>query len=298
MYILDAHIHMEADGTRSMEANWGQFLSGTKTAGVSGGVILSPDPTKPGSGGPASRLAAVLDFCQKRDNLFPFLWIDPMADHVLDQMDEAAGRGIAGFKIICSGFYPGDSAVIAACTKAAELNKPVLFHSGILWDGRDSSRYNRPGEFEALLEVPKLRFCLAHISWPWTDECIAVYGKFSNALALRPELSCEMFIDLTPGTPRIYRRDALEKLFGSGYQVKYNVMFGSDCTAERYNGAWAAEWTARDTELIRQCVPDDCEDTIEHIYAKNLLRFLGKSKEHIVREYPQTAETPEEVQTP
>lgn len=292
MYILDSHIHMETDancGKGHGEARE-QFLSNAANAGVSGGIIISPDPTKPENGKPDSRLNRVLDFCRDSESLFPFLWIDPTADGVLEQIEEAAERGIDGFKIICSGFFPNSKAVISACTRAAELSKPVLFHSGILWDGKDSSRYNRPGEFEALIEIPKLRFCLAHISWPWTDECIAVYGKFSNSLALRADLSCEMFIDITPGTPRIYRRDALEKLFGSDYQVKYNLMFGSDCSAEGYNYKWSHEWITRDTELIRQFVPGDYKDTMEHIYSKNLLRFIGKSEERIVREYPITAE--------
>lgn len=75
-----------------------------------------------------------------------------------------------------------------------------------------SSQYNRPSEFEPLLEINGLKFSLAHISWPWCDELIAVYGKFLNAYAGNPDHSVEMFIDITPGTPPIYRQEVLTKL--------------------------------------------------------------------------------------
>jgi hypothetical protein len=103
----------------------------------------------------------------------------------------------------------------------------MLFHSGILYDGRDTSRYNRPAEFECLLDVPGLRFAMAHISWPWCDEMIALYGKFQAAHGSRADVP-ELFIDTTPGTPAIYRRDALTKVFTVGFDVKHNVLFGSD----------------------------------------------------------------------
>ena len=51
----------------------------------------------------------------------------------------------------------------------AKHEKPVLFHSGILWDGLNSSSTTSP-RFEALLEVNGLKFALAHVSWPWHDE--------------------------------------------------------------------------------------------------------------------------------
>ena len=48
---------------------------------------------------------------------------------------------------------------------------------------------------EAGFDIPGLRFCCAHISWPWCEECVAVYGKFLNALTRsdrpRGELPCD-----------------------------------------------------------------------------------------------------------
>ena len=64
----------------------------------------------------------------------------------------------------------------------AKLNVPVIFHTGILWDGRVSSNYNRPLHWESLLPITNLRFSMGHCSWPWVDECIALYGKFLKSV--------------------------------------------------------------------------------------------------------------------
>lgn len=286
--IFDSHIHTQRYGG-TPEENRRELLASMKKAGVSGGVILSMDPSEYTSISPADRLQHVLDLCGEEKNLFPFYFIDPMCDTALDEVEAAAKANIMGFKIICSGFYPSHENVLAVCRRVAELDKPVIFHSGILWDGKDSAKYNRPGEFECLLDVPHLRFSLAHISWPWCDECLAVYGKFNNAYSLRPDLSCEMYIDVTPGTPRNYRRQVFSNIFLGDYTMKYNMLFGTDCDTKNYGVSWTKEWIKRDTALYRELVPDDSDDLIEHIYNKNLFRFLGLSNEKVNKIIPQVA---------
>lgn len=286
--IFDGHIHTQRyDGTS--EENRKELLVSLNKAGISGGVVLSMDPTEYPSVRPMDRLQYVIDLCGDKKNLFPFYFIDPLSDTAMDEVEAAYNAGIMGYKIICSGYYPSHENVLAVCRRAAELNKPVIFHSGILWDGRDSARYNRPGEFECLLEVPKLRFSLAHISWPWCDECLAVYGKFNNAYSLRPDLSCEMYIDVTPGTPRNYRRQAFSNIFLGDYTMKYNILFGTDCDTKSYGVSWATEWMERDNALYKEFVPDDYEDLIDHVYDKNLFRFLGLSDEKVEKIIPQVA---------
>ena len=281
---LDAHIHslqLEGNGAEKQK----KLLADMETVGISGGLLISVDPLTFPEATYQQRIDAILQQAEGQENLFPFFWINPLDEDAVEQVDYAVKAGIDGFKIINSYTYPSDPRVMAICRRAAELDKPVLFHSGILWDGRDSARFNRPAEFECLLEIPKLRFMLAHISWPWCDECVAVLGKFDNAKTLRPDLSCEMFVDVTPGTPEIYREDAIKKLFFSGYDSKYNVLFGTDCNTEHYNTRWAAQWMRRDDGLYRQFGLAD-EDFLSHIYHKNLLRFLGKSDEVVSKKLP------------
>ena len=175
--------------------------------------------------------------------------------------------------MICGHHYPGDPKALEVYRVIAEMNKPILFHSGILWDGVPSSKYNRPVEFEPLLDVPGLRFALAHISWPWCDELIAVYGKFLSAHVRRPDLTVEMFIDTTPGTQPIYRRDALAKLFGVGFNVDGNVMFGSDTVLDNCSANKWREMIDSDRRIYDELGLG--ESVKEAIFAGNLRRFVG-----------------------
>jgi predicted TIM-barrel fold metal-dependent hydrolase len=189
--------------------------------------------------------------------------------------------------VIFDHFHPSHPAALTAFRAIAAAGRPILFHSGILWDGKPSSEYNRPACFEALLDVPGLRFTLAHIGWPWCDELIAVYGKFLNALGHRHSSAVEMFVDITPGTPPIYRRRALTDLFGSGYDVADHVIFGSDCEAPGYNAAWAQEWLRRDEEILTSLGLR--QDVLDKVRGGNLLRFLGVSGERVARATPRPA---------
>ncbi len=289
-HILDGHIHLMGP-----EPATPGFLAELQAAGVSGGALISLPPAsfdRSGAWGgtPAeARLQHVLDWCALSPDLHPLFWIDPLEPDALDQVARAAGRGVAGFKVICDHFHPGHPAALATFRAIAATGRPILFHSGILWDGKPSSEYCRPAGFEALLDVPGLRFALAHIGWPWCDELIAVYGKMLNALGHRRSPGeapgVEMFVDITPGTPPIYRRRALTDLFGTGYDVADHVIFGSDCRAPGYHGAWAREWLQRDEEILTSLGWG--QDVIDKVRGGNLRRFFGGTGEPVTRATPQ-----------
>jgi len=190
--------------------------------------------------------------------------------------------------VICDRYFPGDRKALKVFKCIARAGKPILFHSGILWDGKPSSRYNKPSEFEALLEVKGLRFALAHISWPWCDELIAVYGKFLNAQGSDANPAAEMFIDITPGTPPIYREEALTRLFSVGYDIDHNVIFGSDSCTNGYNARWVKEWLSRDRKIFRKIGLG--KKTIDAVYAGNLMRFVGLSGSGAGRKAPKPGE--------
>ncbi len=275
--ILDGHIHIDG-GPEDRE----DFVRRLHEAGVDGGILLSPAPAcfagALHTASPQERLEKVLFWCETGPHLYPFYWIDPTETDALKQVDLAVNKGAAGFKVICSTHDPGDPRALRTYQAIAEAERPILFHSGILWDGAPShgapsSPHNRPANFEALLDVKGLRFALAHISWPWTDECIAVYGKFQAAMRRRGDLDVEMFIDTTPGTPPIYRRDALTRLFTVGYDVSRNVIFGSDNHANAYNAAYARSWIERDCAIFTEIGVE--ETTINNVFGENVKRFVG-----------------------
>ena len=270
--ILDGHIHI-GEGT----VNAGNLHEYLKKAGIDGGVLLSLSPNSFNFTKlihtSQERLDNLFSWVGNESNIYPFYWIDPMEEDAAEQVHLADKYGVSGFKIICNSFYPGNETAMKVYREIAGTGKPILFHSGILWDGRASSKYNRPCEFEDLLEIDGLKFALAHVSWPWYDENIAVYGKFLSAYTMRPELSVEMFIDLTPGTPPIYRQEVLTKLLTVGYAIDKNIFFGTDCMANNYDASWAKEWIERDKVIYGSLGVDD--HVVQNIFSANLKRFLG-----------------------
>jgi len=271
--MLDCHIHIL---TPDQAPDHKRLLADMRKAGASGGVIIGLPPAS------FRFLCRPVPFEQRLRNLvnwtrspdfFPLFWIDPTESDAAAQVNRCIAAGVKGFKVICDHFYPGDERAVRTFKHIAAKKKPVLFHSGILWDGRVSSKYNRPAEFEALFEVPGLRFMMAHMSWPWCDELVAVFGKFLNARSLRKDMDVEMFVDLTPGTPPIYREEALKRLFGSGYDVSRNVCFGTDCMVKGYDVKWTRSWIKRDKSILKRIAVS--AGTLTNIFGGNLKRFLG-----------------------
>ena len=274
MQILDGHIHIR-DGPENRD----DFLNKLQEAEVAGGLVISlPPPAFSGVAHSlpcAERLDNLFFWTACSDSIYPIYWIDPLEDDACQQIDQAIQCGVMGFKVICDRFYPAHQRAMEVFRYIAQAGKPILFHSGILWDGKPSSTYNRPLSFEALLEVDRLKFSLAHVSWPWCDELIAVYGKFLNAFSRKPDLSVEMFIDISPGTPAISRQEVLTKLFTVGYDVQHNIIFGSDSEVNDYNISWTRQWIDRDDNIYQQIGLK--QNVLQGIYRENLRRFLGLS---------------------
>jgi len=118
-----------------------------------------------------------------------------------------------------------------------------------------------------------LRFALAHISWPWTDECIALYGRFranrgGSLLGDARAEEMQMYIDVTPGTPKFYRREVFKKAMA--YGCRDYMIFGSDSSASNLqNARYVAEM---DKGIIRELGYSD--EVIKKIQSENIERYL------------------------
>jgi len=222
------------------------------------------------------RLKNLMDWTQLDSRIHPFFWVDPLEEAAEEQVADAAAAGVSGFKIICNRCFPHDAHVVRTAEAISATGKPLLMHSGILWDGSASSRYNRPAEFEALCQIPGLRLALAHVSWPWTDEMIAVFGKYHNSRSMAKPPNAELYIDLTPGTPPCYRRDVLTRLFSTGYDADDFVWFGSDNVAADYKPDDTTEWVERDSAILSDLGLD--AERIDRIFQGNLARFLEEAE--------------------
>ncbi len=272
--ILDGHIHIW-EGCQDREGFWTRL----KDYGIDGGSVISVPPASFSFFHSTStwqqRLENLFYWVEFHPTLYPFYWIDPLEEDALAQVDAAIQAGVKGFKVICNHFFPGDDRAIEVFTHIAHSRKPILFHSGILFDYEVSSIFNRPVAFEPLLRIPGIRFCLAHISWPWCDELIALYAKFHSMRQQKPDKDYpEMFVDITPGTPECYRRDALTKLLTLGME-KY-IIFGTDSHTNTYDGAAIQQGPISYDNKIYEDLGIG-KQSVEDIYSCNLMRFVGDS---------------------
>lgn len=275
MNIYDMHIHIWSRTTYVEKPDPAVTLERMAQAGVSGGCLFSnpPKEANPELGTDFEpRLTEVIRWTANSDNrLFPVLWIHPNEKDIVAKLDTAIAAGVVGFKIICTDFFVGDPKSLALLREIAKRGKPVFFHSGILWDNRVASIYNRPLNWEPLLEIDGLRFSMGHCAWPWIDECIALYGEFRYA-PIR-ENGAEMFLDITRGTPAIYRKELFEKLYTIGWDIEKNILFGTDNSADHYSFNYANEQIAADLAIMDEIGVS--EENRERLYHGNPKRFLG-----------------------
>ena len=182
------------------------------------------------------------------DRVYGLFWADPRTEGFLDEVQYALeDKGLHGIKLIPDHWTAGDEFLFPLYEKVRELNKVIMFHSGILYAFGDSSRFCQPVLFEALLNFPGLRFSLAHIGWPWVDECLAVFGHFNSAAAHRGNAS-EMWIDTCRGTPDAWRLEARQK--AAAFCGTNRLMFGTD-TYPANLGKVAPLHVGKDMDILR-----------------------------------------------
>jgi len=266
--IIDCHVH-----------GWGkesakEIIKGMDAAGLDKIVLFTPPPRWDEGEEPltmrqaADWLAQIV--AQAPERIIPFTWIEPTLPDAIEALEYAVrDLGFKGVKMIPNHWYPYDEAVFPVYEKIQELGVPILFHSGILWGHSDGSRFCRPAFYEALIHFPKVRFALAHIGWPWVDECLAVAGRF-RAEAERTGKAMQMWVDTCPGTPPMWRTEALQKALA--YVGDERLLWGSDTFGPSI--AHAAETLASDRRILREVLGGNAE-TERRWLSENALRFLG-----------------------
>lgn len=268
MRIVDAHLH--ASGREQAD----EVLRALDEAGVELACVLAPFLDAPYSLQDADSLRAANAHLAAlvrghSDRLLGFAVVNPALPGAADEVERCvADLGLAGLKLVPSGWYPYDEAAGAVYARAEAAGLPLLFHSGVFIDGR-SSRFCRPAGYEALRDYPRLRATLAHLGWPWSDEAIAV-ALIDRIRGLAPA-ECQFRLDLSFGPPPGYR----EQVVGRAWQVLGSglLLYGSD----RFLPCSGAELTRARAEaqavLDALAVPDD---QARQIWGENALAWLGR----------------------
>jgi uncharacterized protein len=184
----------------------------------------------------------VADSCARHpDVLIPFASIDPWRGKagVRAARRLVAEHGVRGFKFHPSmqGFYPNDRMAYPLYQAIEELGVPALFHTGqtgigagVPGGGGIRLKYANPLFLDDVaVDFPELRIIMAHPSFPWQDEALAVATH-------KPFV----YIDLSGWSPK-YFPPLLVRYANS--LLKHKVLFGSDyplITPDRWLSDFAA----------------------------------------------------------
>ena len=226
------------------------------------------------------RMDRLFQWCDGSDGrLLPIWWVNTTDPDAMQQVDEALDRGAVGFKVINETTMPGDGHALDVYRRMADAGKSILFHTGICWDWADMGNFNRPCNWECMMNVENAKFAAGHVSWPWTDECLAVYGKFSSLQWHPMYRGQEMYLDLTPGTPDNYRQKVLNTYYDVCYDgMNEHLLFGTDFGTEIFHdGPDAAkrivDRAKLDTERLLKA--GFTQETVDKILYQNSMDFWG-----------------------
>lgn len=220
MKITDCHIHMEGD------ADPKEVLKQMDSNGIDRILVISGQERKSLVKTKENLLRTKKLFDAAPGRISGLAWIEPTLKGSITLAEKALmDMGFAGIKIIPDHWYAYEKRLEPFWKKMNELKASILFHAGILHANDDGSRFCQPVNLEKLMFYPNIRFAMAHISWPWCEECLAVMGRMRAAVNYDVS-KWQSYIDLTPGTPRHIVRQALANaidMFGPD-----RIMFGTD----------------------------------------------------------------------
>ncbi len=266
--IIDGHVHTR--GHEKPDA----IRRAMDAAGIDRICLISP-PKLTDADAQRTSLAWISDLvAADPDRLIGFFWLSPLLPEARKIAQEAAATpGIRAFKLMSDHWYPHEPSVVAILETIAETGLPILFHAGVLWSHMDSSRFCRPAEFEIMLRFPRTRFALAHMAWPWIDECFAVAARMRDGIRQLTGGENTMFVDLSPGTPLAVREESLRRAVTLGETNR--LLFGSD-DSDPEKLEKAGRMLAFDRAVLAEKLGLDAI-ACEAIFGANLQAFLGMS---------------------
>lgn len=178
---------------------------------------------------------------ENSDIMIPFASIDPHKGKLgaREARRLVEDFGVQGFKFHPSqqGFYPHDRMAYPLYEAIQESGKPALFHTGQTGVGSGMRggygiklEYSNPIHLDQVaIDFPDMKIVMAHPSFPWQEEALAVAQHKPN-----------VYIDLSGWSPK-YFPPILVRYANS--LLKHKMLFGSDFPAITPD-RWLADFEA------------------------------------------------------
>ncbi|MBQ1907887.1 MAG: amidohydrolase [Firmicutes bacterium] len=227
-------------------------------------TVLLPEDYSAEMGRPLisnDEIAKIVTFAPER--FIGFASVDPRSGGAAEELERAfTDLKLSGLKLNLSHLhmFPSDARLRPLLELCLRYGKPVTFHCGYSWEPDSPSKYSTPIDFEDIaVEYPELRFCLAHLGFPWVAETVMMILKYPNVYTD----TSTVFM----GSPRDWYRQIFTVDMGIDWlenNFADKVMYGSN------NPRWRQE-RALDGLLSLGLR----EDVVRKITGENALRFLG-----------------------
>ena len=242
---IDVHTHAETDGCGHYSLPDNLRAGADQYFGVEGGgpptldqlaayyrerrmaaVVFTVDAESALGHTRIANEAVVEGASRNADVLIPFASIDPAKGRagVREARRLVEELGVRGFKFHPSvqAFYPNDRAAYPLYEVLEELGVPALFHSGqtgigsgLPGGGGIRLKYSNPLHLDDVaVDFPDLTIVIAHPSFPWQDEALAVASH-------KPKV----YIDLSGWSPKYFPPQLVRY---ANSLLKHKVLFGSD----------------------------------------------------------------------
>jgi predicted TIM-barrel fold metal-dependent hydrolase len=189
-------------------------------------VVFTVDAETATGHPPISNEEVAASCAEHADVLIPFASVDPWKGRAAVRAARrlVEGHGVRGFKFHPSlqAFHPNDQRFYPLYEAIEELGVPALFHTGqtgigagVPGGGGIRLKYSNPMDVDDVaVDFPDLRIILAHPSFPWQDEALAVATH-------KPHV----YIDLSGWSPKYFPPQLVRY---ANSLLKHKVLFGSD----------------------------------------------------------------------
>ncbi len=284
--IVDCHTHLwEADSRMAKDAETAlrQAVIGPSTAGPTRWTPASLDELLAGSK-PVDKSfvlafksryldveipnALVAQYVRQHpEKLIGFAGIDPSdVQTALSDLRRARDElGLRGVTIspAAQDFHPTDSRAMQVFAEAARLRMPVLVHQGVHFSMAAKMEFARPYLFdEVAREFPTLKIIIAHMGYPWIDECVVLLGKQPN-----------VFADISNVLQRPWQ--AYQALMTAHeYGVMDKLLFGSDFPRMSATASIEAIYSVNQVSIGTN-LPSIPRQMLQSIVERDVLALLG-----------------------
>lgn len=190
-------------------------------------AVLFAWDARSASGLPPTTNEFIADCVARHPDVFiGFASVDPWGGrHAVNTFRRAVvDLGLRGLKLHPSAqaFTPDDRRFYDLYAAAAELDVPVVFHTGttglgagLAGGGGIKLGYSRPVHLDSVAaDFPDLQIVAAHPSWPWQDEMLAVAQHKAN-----------VWLDLSGWSPRRWSPELTRAVLGP---LQDRALFGTD----------------------------------------------------------------------